>query len=107
MHDEARQRAGITRRRPPEEHAGVVPAEAHRVRQRDVDLHAARLVRHVVEVALGIGIAVVDRRRQDALVQRADAHHRLDRAGRPEEVPEHRLRRRDRELVRVRAEDRP
>ena len=34
-----------------DEHAGVVPAEAHRVRERDVDLHRARLVRHVVEVA--------------------------------------------------------
>ena len=35
----------------------------------------------------------------------ADAHHRLDRPGRPEQVPEHRLRRGDGQLVRVPAED--
>ena len=65
----------------------------------------ARLVRDVVEVALRVGRLVVDRRREDALVEREHAHHRLDRAGRPEAVAGHRLRRRDRELVRVVAED--
>ena len=64
-----------------------------------------RLVRDVVEVALGVGLAVVDRRRQDAVVEREHAHHRLDRAGRAEGVAHHRLRRRDRELVGVVAED--
>ena len=45
-----------------------------------------RLVRHVVEVAIGVGVPVVDRRRQHAVVQREHAHHRLDRAGRAEAV---------------------
>ena len=47
---------------------------------------------------------VVDRRRQLALVQGHDAHHRLDRARRPEAVAHHRLRRGDSELVSVVAE---
>ena len=66
----------------------------------------ARLVRHVVEIALRIRVAVVDRRREHALVERADAHHRLDRTSGSEEMPEHGLRRRDGELVRMRAEHR-
>jgi hypothetical protein len=43
--------------------AGVVPAEAERVRDGDPDVGLARLVRNVVEVAFGIGCVVVDRRR--------------------------------------------
>ena len=48
---------------------------------------------------------VVDRRREDAVMDREHAHHRLDRAGRPEAVAGDRLRRRDGKLVRVVAED--
>ena len=43
----------------------VGAAEAEGIRQRDVDLHRPRRVRHVVEIALRIGRAVVDRRRRD------------------------------------------
>ena len=68
-------------------------------------LDLARLVRDVVEVALGIRLLVVHRRREDAVVDREHAHHRLDRAGRAEAVAGHRLRRGDGELVRVVAED--
>ena len=42
---------------PAEQHAAVVPAEAHRVRERDVEIDLARLVRDVVEVELGIGLS--------------------------------------------------
>ena len=66
-----------------EHDAAVVAAEAHGVRERDLQLDGTRLVGHVVEVALRIGCAVVDRRRQHAVVQRQRAHHRLDRARRP------------------------
>src|SRR5262249_14436887 len=82
-----------------EQHAAVVAAEAHRVRERDVHLHAARLVRDVVEVAVGVGLAVIDRRRQDPVAHRERAEDRLDRAGGGEGVPHHRLARRDGELV--------
>ena len=64
-----------------------------------------RVVRDVVEVALRVGLAVVDRRRQHPVAQREHAHDRLDRAGRSERVAHHRLRRRDGELVGVVAED--
>src|SRR5215211_3524019 len=85
--------------------SSLVAAEAHRVRKRDVDLGLARLVGHVVEVAGRVGMLVVDRRWQHAVADGQDAHHRLDRAGRPEAVPHHRLGRGDRELVGVVAED--
>src|SRR5258707_14000844 len=47
--------------------AGVVPAEAERVVDGVLHVRLARLVRDVVEIAVGIGCVVVDRRRQDAL----------------------------------------
>ena len=46
----------------------------------------ARLVRDVVEVALGVGRRLVDRRRQDAALKRQDREDRLHRAGRAERV---------------------
>ena len=64
----------------------------------------ARLVRHVVEIALGVGRLVVDRRRDDA---RLDRHRRdggFQAAGGAEEVAGHRLRRADGDLVGVLAE---
>ena len=65
----------------------VVPAEAGRVRDGDADVGFACLVRDVVEVALGIGRLVVDRRRQHAFVDRERAEERLDRARGTEGVP--------------------
>ena len=47
----------------------------------------ARLVGDVVQVALRIGVLVVDRRRDHAVVNRENAHHGLDRPGRPEQWP--------------------
>ena len=81
-------------------------AEAHRVRERDVDLHPARLVRHVVQVAVRIGMTVVDRGWDHSFVQRERAHHCLDRPRRAEGVSHHRFRRGDGELVGMIAEDR-
>ena len=46
-----------------ERDARVLPAEPERVRQRERDVEVARLVRRDVEVAVGIGRRVVDRRR--------------------------------------------
>src|SRR4029453_3246317 len=88
-----------------QQHATVVPTEAHRVRERHLDLGLARLVRDVVEVAFRVRVLVVDRRRHLALVDREDAHHGLDRPRGSEAVAHHRFRRRDGELVRVVAED--
>ena len=43
-------------------------AQPHRIRECDVDLRLARLVGDVVQVALRIGMAVVNRRRQHTFV---------------------------------------
>ena len=48
----------------PKTDATVVAAEAHRIRERDVELHLALHVRDVVEVARRVGLVVVDRRRE-------------------------------------------
>src|SRR5215211_7375964 len=60
--------------------AGVVAAEAERVGDPDPDRSLARLVGDVVEVALGIRVVVVDRRRQRVAVDREHREDRLDRA---------------------------
>src|SRR5207245_2569488 len=83
----------------------VRAAEAEGVRQRDLDVLLARLVRHVVEVAVRIRRFVVDRRRQDAVVQCEHGRDRLHAAGGAEEVARHRLRGRDGEPPGVLAED--
>ena len=61
------------------------------------ELPLARHVRRVVEVALGVGRLVVDRRRNDAVADREREDARLEAARGAEEVPGHRLRRGDRE----------
>ena len=59
----------------------------------------------VVEVALGIGLFVVDRRRDPAVVQRERGVDRLDAAGAAEQVAGHRLGRAHRDARGVLAED--
>src|SRR5216684_3393585 len=81
--------------------ARVVPAEAERVRQRHLDVGFARLVGHVVEVALWVGLVEVDRGRQQAAIQGEDASSGLDGAGGTKQVPVDRLGGADRKLVRV------
>ena len=67
-------------------------------------LQRPRLARHVVEVELGVGLAVAERRRDDAVAQREHGGDGLDRAAGAEQVPDGRLRRRDRDLAGVVAE---
>src|SRR5215216_5410570 len=74
-----------------EEQRGVGAAEAEAVRERVVDPRLARLVGDVVEVALGVGVDVVDRRRELPLVDGEHGEDRLDAARRAEQVPGHRL----------------
>src|SRR5712692_3712636 len=56
-----------------------------------LDVVLARLVRDVVEVAVGIRCLVVDGRRQDAVVERQRGRDRLDAAGGAQHVTRHRL----------------
>src|SRR5688500_20134120 len=66
-------------------------------RSSDLDLLLARDVRDVVEVALRVRVLEVDRRRDDALVDRLCADEGLDRPGGAEEVARSEERRAGRE----------
>ena len=59
---------------PLEHKRAIRPAEAERIFHRDVDAHVARCVGAVVEIALGVLIEDIDRRRRDLMVnsQRGD-----------------------------------
>src|ERR1700675_2593242 len=59
---------------------GVVPTEAKTIAEDGVDVALDRGVGGVVEVELGIGILVVDRRRNDARSHNHRADDRLDGA---------------------------
>src|SRR5216683_3752757 len=67
-------------------HRGVVSAEAEGVVQSSGDRHFARLVWHVVEIALRIRILVVDRRRDEICLNRLGADGHFDGAGGAEHV---------------------
>src|SRR5437762_14171154 len=71
---------------PLEDEAGVDAAEAKGVRHGDADFAVACLVRHVVEVALGVWRGVIDGWWQKAVLQREYRGDRLHGPGRPEEV---------------------
>src|SRR5579864_3590050 len=95
-------RSGPIRARQGEAH--VVPAKPVRRAQREVDASAAATVGHVVEVALRVGLVQVDRRRYELVTNGQNRDDRLDRAGRAEQVPVHRLRRRHRDGAGLRPE---
>src|SRR5450432_3855629 len=82
----------------------VVAAEAEAVAQRRGDVAPARRVRRVVEVALGIGGAIVDRGRDDPVAHDQRGDKKLDRARGAEHVSGARLGRADAQPVRGLAE---
>ena len=65
----------------------VRPAEPECVAERDLHVLLPRLVRHVVEVALGIGRLVVDRRRQDPVMKGEHGGNGLDAPAAPSRCP--------------------
>src|SRR6266550_5826282 len=84
----------------------VVTPESYVVGKRVTDV--SRLgFRHDLEVAVRVGIAVVDRRRHALLGDGLHGGKRLERARRAHHVAGHRLRGADRDLRRVLPEDRP
>src|SRR3990170_7909709 len=88
----------------PEDEAGVLPAEAEAVLQDHTHAGPARALGHVVEVAVGVGVLVVDRGVDDAGLEGLHARDRLQRARRRQRVADHRLRRADRHLEGVLAQ---
>src|SRR5690606_35736399 len=91
---------------PLERERSVRAAEAEGIRNRDLDPRLARLVRRVVEITFGILVLEVDRRRNDLVAQRENREDRFRRARRADHVARRRLRRADRELLRVLTERR-
>src|SRR5690349_5427424 len=87
-----------------EDERAVGAAEAEVVLDGVLDPHLPRRVGAVVEIALGILVEDVDRRRRDLVAQRQHGEDRLDAAGATEQVAGHRLGRADDELLRVVAE---
>src|SRR3569833_1734933 len=78
-------------RRFAEHQCAVGTAEPVGIGQHDVDLHIARLVGYVVEVAVGVGGELVDGGRRDLIAYRERAVNGLDAAGSAEQVTGHRL----------------
>src|SRR3989304_3348871 len=69
-----------------EDQRGVGAAEAERVRQRDIDIALARLVRHQVDRGFDRRVVEVDGGRGDPVADRQDREDRLDRAGGAEQM---------------------
>src|SRR3972149_10630571 len=88
-----------------EEQRAVRATEAERVAEHVAQPGLARLVRHAVEVALGVLILDVDRRRDQLVPERERRDPGLEPAGRAEQVSRHRLRRAERQRARMLAED--
>src|SRR5581483_9169259 len=75
--------------------SGVVSSEAEGVRYSDLDIAVSRLMRHVVEIAIGILPIEVDRRRDGRLFDGEHADRGFHGAGRSDEMAVHGLRRAD------------
>ena len=81
--------------------AVVVATKPEGVREGHVKLGRACRVRHVIQVALGVGNFLVDRGRQDLIADSEQAGNRLDGTGGRHGVTEHGLDRADRHAVRA------
>src|SRR5690606_11380076 len=73
------------------QHRAVGAAKTEGIGQRHVDLHVARLVGAIVQVAFGILVEQVDGRGRDLMVHRQGREDRLDAARGAQQVPGHGL----------------
>ena len=69
-----------------ENQRGIGAAKAEGIRQRDIDVALARLVRHQVDRRFDRRIVEIDGRRGDAVANGQDREDRLDRAGGAEQM---------------------
>src|ERR1700736_4479331 len=83
----------------------VVPTKSKTVAHRRAGLPLAGFVGHVVEIALWIGVLIVDGGPDPARLERLDAGQALERARRAEHMTGHALGRRDDQVPRVLAKD--
>src|SRR5581483_9713763 len=85
----------------PEQQCSVGPAKAEGIRHGVLQGGLPRLVGNVVEVALWIGVFVIDRRRQHLVAKREHRDSRLQASCAPQQMAGHRFRGTDRKLVSV------
>ena len=82
----------------------ILAAESEAVRQRDVDRGFTSSMRDIIEIAVGIGIVEIDRRRSDTVAYRQQADDRLDAPRGRDQMTHHALGARDRNPIRLLAE---
>src|SRR5205807_222224 len=83
-----------------EEQRSVGSAETKRIRQCVPNISPASLVRHVIEIALGIWNFVINGRRNCSALDDKRRNSRFDGAGSAQKVADHGFRRTDRHLPR-------
>ena len=67
----------------------LVPPKPKELDNTTFDIRLARFVGHIVEIALGVGIFIIDRRRNDTVVKRQHGIDAFDGASRAEQVTRH------------------
>src|SRR5258708_36890458 len=82
----------------------VSAAEAKGIGEYDIDLRFARLIRHIVQVAVRIGRRVVHGWRDDLIAQRQDTDASFEASRAAEQMSGHALRRTHRQLRSIAAE---
>src|SRR5262249_31486062 len=85
---------------------GIMAAKAERVTDDTIHFHLAGCIRHVVQIALGIGDDLIDGRRNGVSFDGLCTNGHLDRAGRAEHMTGRAFGRTDRQFSGVLAEDR-
>src|SRR5438552_18310759 len=74
-----------------ENQRSIGAAKAKGIRKRVLDRRFARMIRHVVQIALRIGSFQIDGGRQNLIAQRQYANARFQTASTPEQMPGHGL----------------
>src|SRR4051812_27745200 len=87
-----------------EEERAIRPAEAEGVAERVFHTRFARVIRDAIEIALGVLIVQINGRRQALILQRQNRDASFESAGAAEQVPGHRFRGADGNLLRMFAE---
>src|ERR1700676_2166836 len=82
-----------------EDKAAVGAPKPKRIRKRVVDLHWARVIRNIVEIALRIRNLMIDGGRRDLIPQRQHGDTRLQTARTTQQMSGHGFRRTHRQLI--------
>ena len=81
----------IALRHCPDGERTIVPAKSKTIRQYFSNAHFARLVGDVIQIAIGIGCLIIDRRMDDVVADHQRTGDRLDTAARSQKMADHAL----------------